>query len=107
MGEMRVGTLRGTDEFGNRYFENTKYQFARDRWVEYANLWHYDMSQVPAAWYGWLSHMTDMVPEELAAAMKTVQTNRIVEKSDAIYDTNVGLVQEPFQENQTCIFLDM
>lgn len=24
---MRVGTLRGVDEFGNRYYENTRYQF--------------------------------------------------------------------------------
>lgn len=65
MGELKYGKCRGTDELGNKYFENIAYQFGRDRWVEYSNLWHFDHTQVPAAWYGWLAHMTDMIPSEV------------------------------------------
>jgi len=63
---LKSGTLVGTDEFGNSYFENNRYFFGRNRWVEYAPHvgFHYDASQIPPKWYGWLHYKTDLLPHE-------------------------------------------
>ena len=55
----------GTDEFGNRYFENLDYPETQSRWVLYKKssfLEQKDGSQVPPAWQGWLLKMTDQIP---------------------------------------------
>ena len=62
MKTLKVGSLVGVDQFGNKYFENTQYPHPKDRWVEYGNWQNYDPSQVPAEWFGWLHHMIDMNP---------------------------------------------
>lgn len=55
---MKIGTLVGTDKYGNKYFENNYYFYGRNRWVEYAPHVHmaYDASQIPAEWYGWMHY---------------------------------------------------
>ncbi|XP_054743671.1 probable NADH dehydrogenase [ubiquinone] 1 alpha subcomplex subunit 12 [Anastrepha obliqua] len=62
--DLKIGTLVGTDKYGNRYYENPYYFYGRNRWVEYAdhlNL-EYDGSQIPADWYGWMHYKTDLPP---------------------------------------------
>ena len=61
MSQPRVGTLVGTDEFGNEYYENKKDIVNRDRWVMYRK-WDSDASQVPPEWHQWLSKFTDDLP---------------------------------------------
>lgn len=53
-----MGTLVGTDKYGNKYFENNYYFYGRNRWVEYAPHVHmnYDGSQIPAEWFGWMHY---------------------------------------------------
>lgn len=34
--EVKTGTLKGTDKYGNKYYENNYYFYGRNRWVEYA-----------------------------------------------------------------------
>ncbi|XP_050544468.1 probable NADH dehydrogenase [ubiquinone] 1 alpha subcomplex subunit 12 [Daktulosphaira vitifoliae] len=62
--ELKIGTLVGTDEMGNRYYENNLYFYGRNRWVEYNEkvFLDYDASQIPAEWYGWLHYKTDLLP---------------------------------------------
>lgn len=51
--EAKVGTLVGTDELGNRYYENKNEQFGRDRWVVYNTSdiqMDYDPAAVSAQW---------------------------------------------------------
>ncbi|XP_003739900.1 probable NADH dehydrogenase [ubiquinone] 1 alpha subcomplex subunit 12 [Galendromus occidentalis] len=61
---LKSGRLVGTDDYGNRYYENKEYFMGRDRWVEYADKVRldYDGSQIPAEWYGWMHHKTDIPP---------------------------------------------
>jgi hypothetical protein len=33
--DLKDGTYVGSDEFGNKYYENNRYFFPRNRWVEY------------------------------------------------------------------------
>lgn len=42
----------GMDKFGNRYWENNKYTYPRNRWVDYnrAKFLDYDASQIPPEW---------------------------------------------------------
>jgi len=68
--DAKVGTLVGTDDLGNRYFENKNEQFGRDRWVVYNTKdihMDYDPAAVPSQWHGWLHHTTDSKPEDLIA----------------------------------------
>lgn len=46
--DLKDGTLVGEDKFGNKYYENPRYFYSRNRWVEYADQYHmnYDGSQV-------------------------------------------------------------
>lgn len=86
---LKVGTLVGTDKYGNKYFQNTYYFFGRSRWIEYSphyglytNLFwcsflyknilglEYDGSQIPAEWYGWMHYKTDCLPHEHSARPK-------------------------------------
>ncbi|CAH2056274.1 unnamed protein product, partial [Iphiclides podalirius] len=64
--ELKDGVLVGEDKFGNKYFENPRYFFSRNRWVEYSDKFNmdYDGSQVPAEWFGWLHYKTDLPPHE-------------------------------------------
>jgi len=62
--ELKIGTLVGTDKYGNKYFENNEYFYGRNRWIDY-NVKHgvdYDGSMVPPEWYGWLHYKTDQPP---------------------------------------------
>ncbi|RKO97933.1 hypothetical protein CXG81DRAFT_14373, partial [Caulochytrium protostelioides] len=59
----KAGVLRGTDELGNKYFENVNELNLRDRWVEY-NKYDYDASMVPPGWRQWLNRTSDDVPTE-------------------------------------------
>lgn len=55
---MKLGTLVGTDKYGNKYYENPYYFYGRNRWVQYATHVNmdYDASQIPAEWYGWMHY---------------------------------------------------
>ncbi|KAF5281857.1 hypothetical protein FQR65_LT14501 [Abscondita terminalis] len=66
MDELKVGTLMGTDECGNKYYENNRFFYGRNRWVEYAPHYRleYDGSQVSAEWFGWLHYKTDLIPSQ-------------------------------------------
>lgn len=59
------GTLVGTDEHGNKYFEKVDAQSNRNRWVVYAESTHYtnqNPTVVPPEWHGWLHYITDENP---------------------------------------------
>ncbi|KAH9582473.1 NADH dehydrogenase 1 alpha subcomplex subunit 12 ndufa12/DAP13 [Schistosoma haematobium] len=62
--ELKWGKLVGTDNFGNKYYENNNYFVGRNRWVRYSNRfgWDYEGSQVPPEWHRWLHHITDETP---------------------------------------------
>eukprot|EP00300_Choanocystis_sp_HF-7_P036121 c5128_g1_i1.p1 GENE.c5128_g1_i1~~c5128_g1_i1.p1 ORF type:complete len:185 (+),score=30.09 c5128_g1_i1:30-557(+) len=65
MNELRFGSLKGRDQFGNTYFENVYYPFGRDRWVEPSeSATSFDASIVPPEWHRWLHHMADDTPLE-------------------------------------------
>jgi len=49
----------GTDEFGNRYFEDKK---RNRRWVTYNG--YADASSIPPGWHGWMHHRTDTPPTD-------------------------------------------
>lgn len=53
----------GTDEFGNRYFEEKKpgYDGIKHRYVVYKG--YADGSRVPSDWHGWMHHTFDECPQ--------------------------------------------
>lgn len=63
----RQGRLVGTDEFGNKYYEQKKR--SKDvhsrlrRWVTYKDL--AEPSQIPASWHAWLQFTTNDIPQSL------------------------------------------
>ena len=59
----RTGTLIGSDQFGNQYYEQIEgCQHFRHRWVVYGDLQNYNATSVPPEWHGWLHHVTDDEP---------------------------------------------
>eukprot|EP00456_Euglypha_rotunda_P009170 TRINITY_DN11965_c0_g1_i2.p1 TRINITY_DN11965_c0_g1~~TRINITY_DN11965_c0_g1_i2.p1 ORF type:complete len:180 (-),score=15.85 TRINITY_DN11965_c0_g1_i2:146-685(-) len=60
----KIGVLKGVDEFGNHYYEDTKYTInGRHRWVEYSAK-DYHASQIPSEWHSWLHYIEDTTPTE-------------------------------------------
>ncbi|CAH1264450.1 NDUFA12 [Branchiostoma lanceolatum] len=68
-GDLREGTLVGVDQFGNKYFENKKYFYARHRWVEFGDKqkswWEPDASQIPPEWHRWMHCIGEHPPTEV------------------------------------------
>ncbi|XP_066589051.1 NADH dehydrogenase [ubiquinone] 1 alpha subcomplex subunit 12 [Prorops nasuta] len=62
--DVPYGDLVGTDELGNRYYENSSFFFGRDRWVVYNIKFNksYDASMISPEWYGWIHRKTDLPP---------------------------------------------
>lgn len=97
----KFGTYKGSDEGGNRYYENKiDYPFGQHRWVEPGDIHNFDSSQVPPGWHGWLTSMYDATPEEddeyFDELKKRIKPNS---HSDAPYDHNVGYQNEFFNFN--------
>ncbi|KAJ6567204.1 NDUFA12-domain-containing protein [Mycena vulgaris] len=66
IGDAKSGRLVGTDQFGNRYFENYNAEEevpGRQRWVDFAQH-RYHASQVPPEWHSWISHIRKDPPNE-------------------------------------------
>lgn len=62
--DLKIGTLVGEDEFGNKYYENPYYFVPRNRWVEFNEKrgLNYNASQIPPEWHRWMTHMTEYPP---------------------------------------------
>ena len=60
----RRSDLIGTDEYGNRYFQDrkTSVEGRKRRYVIYDGL--AEPSKVPPEWHGWLHYTVDETPEE-------------------------------------------
>ncbi|KAJ3805588.1 NDUFA12-domain-containing protein [Lentinula lateritia] len=59
IGDAKSGVHVGTDQFGNRYFENMNGDEeipGRQRWVDFAQH-EYHASQVPPEWHSWIHHI--------------------------------------------------
>lgn len=69
---LQRGKLVGSDEVGNRYYEDRRKPAAgakRRRWVIYAG--ETDSSRVPPAWHGWLHYTVDAPPTEAPSVVKS------------------------------------
>jgi len=77
--DLKIGTLVGTDKYGNRYYENNEYFHGRNRWVEYADhVWlDYNASQISPEWHGWMHYSTDLPPTIKPPVEKRWMTNHI------------------------------
>lgn len=71
----RRSNLVGTDEYGNRYFEDRKpsVEGRKRRYVMYKGL--AEPSKVPAEWHGWLHYTNDDVPTEKPLVRQTFETD--------------------------------
>jgi NADH:ubiquinone oxidoreductase subunit len=67
VGDIKFGVLKGTDNFGNKYYENVELPFGQHRWVEYSNLDNPDATMIQPEWHGWMHHAFDETPQELDA----------------------------------------
>ncbi|KAL5487903.1 hypothetical protein ACEPAI_6011 [Sanghuangporus weigelae] len=66
IGDAKSGTLVGSDQFGNRYFENLNAEEeipGRHRWVDYRQN-DFNGSQVPPEWHSWLTHIRKDPPTQ-------------------------------------------
>merc|ERR1712153_94099 len=62
--DLKEGELVGEDKYGNKYFQNNRCFVGRNRWVIYNKNTgvDYDGSMIPAEWFGWMHHKTDIPP---------------------------------------------
>ena len=73
------GRLVGTDEFGNRYYVQSKGIGPLGkprRWVIYANM--AEASQIPPDWHGWMHYTVDTPPTEEAYRPRPWQRRHVM-----------------------------
>ena len=87
---MKFGELKGTDKFGNKYYEDLDLPFGQHRWVEYSNIHDPDATMIQPEWHGWMHHMFDETPDQITKYDKVALTAT----DDAIYDHHVGKIGE-------------
>ena len=66
-GRKEVVRLVGTDDLGNRYYEDFDFEKKNTRrWVEYADngKWHITPKNISPGWHGWMHHVYDDPPDE-------------------------------------------
>lgn len=71
------GEAVGTDQFGNRYFQDRKTVAGRRRrrWVIYDG--EPEASRVPPDWHGWLHYTVDTPPPENGLPRRTWQKDHL------------------------------
>ncbi len=59
------GQLVGTDDFGNRYYQERKHKKHKKakRWVLYRG--KAEASKIPAPWHGWIHYTVDNIPSTM------------------------------------------
>ena len=72
-----VGASFGTDEYGNRYFEDRKASIEgrHRRYVIYKGL--AEPSKVPADWHGWLHHTVNEPPTHMPLERRDWETDHM------------------------------
>ena len=92
IGDIKFGELKGTDQWGNKYYEDLSQPFGQHRWIEYADIHNPDAAMIQPEWHGWMHHMFDETPEEMDKIEKeTLDTTTV---THAIYNTHVGLIED-------------
>lgn len=71
----RRSAFVGSDEYGNKYYEDRKVSIERRkrRYVVYKGL--AEPSKVPADWHGWLHHTLDVPPTEAPLSRRAWETD--------------------------------
>jgi NADH dehydrogenase (ubiquinone) 1 alpha subcomplex subunit 12 len=52
LGDLRFGELKGTDKFGNKYYEELEAPYGQHRYIEYANIHNMDTTMIQPEWHG-------------------------------------------------------
>ncbi len=81
IGDIKFGTLKGEDNFGNKYYENLDLPYGQHRWVEYSNIHNPDATMIQPEWHGWMHHMFDETPDEMPEHKTITSTTDITHAS--------------------------
>ncbi|PVU94014.1 hypothetical protein BB561_002878 [Smittium simulii] len=91
------GNLVGTDELGNKYYENKAERYGRHRWVlPAASVPASDASQIPPGWNQWLHNVSDQTP------LMTKESTPIYKWMPAKHSENSTGTPGAFQTYNTC-----
>eukprot|EP00602_Paraphysomonas_sp_CaronLab_P004620 CAMPEP_0185017330 /NCGR_PEP_ID=MMETSP1103-20130426/290_1 /TAXON_ID=36769 /ORGANISM="Paraphysomonas bandaiensis, Strain Caron Lab Isolate" /LENGTH=202 /DNA_ID=CAMNT_0027546679 /DNA_START=90 /DNA_END=698 /DNA_ORIENTATION=- len=86
-GHLKFGELKGTDAFGNKYYESLDEPMYQHRWVEYKDPHNFDPTMIQPEWHGWMHHTFDEVPgEEPRHPKLPIEIQR---GANSIYNTHV------------------
>ena len=97
--------MKGTDKFGNKYYENVELPYGQHRstqltplsglllfnfiflfrWVEYANIHDPDPTMIQPEWHGWMHHVFDHTPAEKTLGVGVSDGEVLTDASHAIF----------------------
>ena len=91
LGNIKAGTLVGIDRNGNKFFENTKDEIpGRHRWVDYAQLYDSNATQVDPEWHSWLHHIRKAPPPKDEAIKEARQQWIAVSRQHNVAGRGIG-----------------
>ena len=94
--------MKGTDKFGNRYYEDLDLPYGQHRWVEFADIHNPDPVLITPDWHGWMHHVYDETPDEMRLVDQQNASGQLIEgqfdiervESDASFTTHLGLARD-------------
>jgi len=89
IGDIKFGVLKGTDKFGNKYYEDINQPYGQHRWIEYADIHNYDASMIQPEWHGWMHHMFDETPNDPPMIQDSVPTSTVTHNT---FTNHVGMI---------------
>ena len=101
IGDLKFGELKGTDRFGNKYYEDLDQPYGQHRWVEYADIHNPDAAMIQPEWHGWMHHMFDETPAEVDMKFAALQSHDNAHSTAAFPDHVGKIAGKPDDLDQT------
>jgi len=75
---LKIGELKGMDQFGNKYYENNDYPLGQNRWVEFGKKTTIpEASRIPPEWHLWIHQAAKVPATKLEETPKKFHANHI------------------------------
>ena len=103
---MKFGVHKGTDNYGNRYYEDLDLPYGQHGWGEYSDIHNPDPVLITPDWHGWMHHVFDETPDEMRVLEARGLNGKLAGQfdigdrvdSDAHFTTHSGKVEDATKE---------
>ncbi|MEN2498385.1 MAG: NADH dehydrogenase 1 alpha subcomplex subunit 12 ndufa12/DAP13 [Marteilia pararefringens] len=97
----KYGILVGSDKFGNKYYENYEYKYARNRWIEFAEAnTNISCKKYDELWIEWLYSVAIDPPNVNKESQEATDYDKVsLSRLDKVYKNPYNTSEEWIENN--------